>query len=81
MNQPVTTSKQRRVHDDDHVEENDQRMDLINSESHFNFIKMHLLSHFHEHIHQFGNILMYSTEFGKLAHKDQIKDGGRRSNK
>ena len=24
---------------------------------------------------------MYSTEFGELAHKDQIKDGWRRSNK
>ena len=50
MNQPVPTSKWRRVRDDDRTEENDRRMDLIHSESHFNFIKMHLLSHFHEHV-------------------------------
>src|SRR5205807_10297823 len=49
MNQPVATSKRRRVRDDDRAEEKDRRMDLIHSESHFNFIKMHLLSHFHEH--------------------------------
>jgi len=54
---------------------------LIFCESHFNFIKMHLLSHFCDHIRQFGNIPMYSTEFGELAHKPQIKAGWRQSNK
>src|SRR5205807_7593829 len=81
MNQPVATSKRRRVGDDDRAEENDRRMDLIHSKSHFNFIKMHLLSHFHEHIRQFGNIPMYSTEFSQHVHKDQIKDRWRHSNK
>ena len=56
-------------------------MDMIHTESHFNFVKMHLLSHFSDHIRQFGNIPMYSTEFGELAHKEQIKDGWRHSNK
>jgi len=56
-------------------------MDLIFFESHFNFIKMHLLSHFCDHICQFGNIPMYSTEFGELLHKTQIKAGWRQSNK
>ena len=50
-------------------------MDLIHAESHFNFVKMHLISHFRDHIYQFGNIPMYSTEYGELAHKEQIKDG------
>src|SRR5437660_3621386 len=36
MNQPVATSKWRRVCDDDHAEENNRRMDLIHSESHYN---------------------------------------------
>jgi len=81
MNQPVATSKQRRVCDDDRTEENERRMDLIRSKSHFNFSKMHLLSHFHEHVRQFGNILIYSTEFGELAYKDQIKDRWRHPNK
>jgi len=56
-------------------------MDLIHRESYFNFIKIHLLSHFTDHIRQFGNIPIYSREFEKLVHKEQIKDGWRRSNK
>ena len=56
-------------------------MELVHAESHFNFVKMHLLDRFRDHIYQFGNILMYSTEFGELAHKDQIKDGWRHWNK
>ena len=56
-------------------------MDLIHTESHFNIIKMHLLIHFGDHIRQFSNIPMYSTEYGELAHKEQIKDTWRHSNK
>jgi len=44
-------------------------MELIHSESNFNFVKMHLISHFRDHIYMFGNIPMYSTEYGELAHK------------
>jgi hypothetical protein len=81
VNHSVAKSNRRRVREQDRAEENDQRMDLIYAESNFNFIKMHLISHFRDHIYQFGNIPMYSTEFGELAHKEQIKDGWRRSNK
>ena len=49
--------------------------------NHFNFIKMHYLSHFTSHVRHFGSISMYSTEIGELAHEDQIKDGYHRSNK
>jgi len=42
---------------------------------------MHLLNHVCDHIHQFGNIPMYSTEIGELAQKTQIKEGWRQSNK
>ena len=72
----MAPSKRGRVHDEDRDEENDQLIDLIHSESHFNFIKMHLLIHFGDHIRQFGDIPMYSREYGKLAHKEQIKDPG-----
>ena len=56
-------------------------MDMIHGESHFTFIGMHLLSHFCDHISEFGNIPMYSTEIGELAHARQIKQGWRQSNK
>jgi len=69
------------MRDDNRQEENDLCLDLVRDESHFNFMTMHLLSHFCDHIPQFGNIPMYSTEIGELAHKTQIKDGWRQSNK
>jgi len=77
----VAPSQWRRMRYDNRDEEDELRMDMIHGESHFNFIKMHLLSHFCDHIRQFGNIPMYSTEIGKLAHKTQIKEGWRQSNK
>ena len=56
-------------------------MDLIQTESYFNFIKIYLLSHFRDHRPYFRNIPMYSTEYGELTYKDQIKDGWLNSNK
>jgi len=56
-------------------------MELIHTEFNLNYFKMDLITQFDNHIYQFGNILMYSTKFGELAHKEQIKDGWRRSNK
>jgi len=77
----VAPSKGRSHLEQDQDEENDLYIDMIHMESHFNFVKMHLLSHFSDHIRQFGNIPKYSTEFGELAYKEQIKDGWRGSNK
>ena len=81
LNQSVAQSKRRQVHVEVREEENDQRMQLIHAESNFNFLNMHLSTHFRDHIYQFGNILMYSMEFRELVHKEQMKDGWRRSNK
>jgi len=81
MRERVPSSQWCRIPDDDREEENDQRMELKHSECNFNLVKMHLISHFRDHIFVFGNIPMYSTEYGELAHKEQIKDGWRRSNK
>jgi len=77
----IAHSKRRRMGDAERQEETELRMDLIFCESDFSFIKMHLLSHFCDHIRQVGNIPMYSTEFGELAHKTKIKAGWRQSNK
>jgi len=81
MRERVPRSQRRQIRDNDGEEENDQHIELIHSESNFNFVKMHLISHFRDHIFMFGNIPMYSTEYGELAHKEQIKDGWRPSNK
>jgi len=65
----VAPSLRRRMRDDNRQEENDLCLDLVRGESHFNFIKMYLQSHFCDHIRQFGNIPMFSTGIGELAHK------------
>jgi len=77
----VPPSQLRRIRDDHCEEETDQRMELIPSESNFNFVKMHLITHCRDHIYMFGNIPMYSTKYGELAHKEQINNGWLRSNK
>jgi len=81
MHERVATSQRRRMRDDDRDEQDQLGMNMIHGESHFNFIKMHLLSHFCHHIPQFGNIPIYSTQIGELAHRTQIKEGWRQSNK
>ena len=50
INQGVAPSKRHRVRDEERDEENDQRIDLMHSQSHFNFIKMHLPIHFVDNI-------------------------------
>jgi len=49
MHECVATSQRRRMLDDHRDEEDELRMHMIHGESHFNFIKMHLLSHFCDH--------------------------------
>ena len=63
------------------IERANQGAELILQENHFNFIKMHYLNHFVQHVGRFGSVPMYSTDIGELAHKEQIKEGYRRSNK
>jgi len=63
-----TVANRRRLADEERVERSDRWADLIWRENHFNFIKMHYLTHFAFHLRRFGSISMYSTEIGKLAH-------------
>ncbi|RPA70789.1 hypothetical protein BJ508DRAFT_201027, partial [Ascobolus immersus RN42] len=47
---------------------------------HFNFIKIHLMSHFSDTVRQFGSLEQFSTEIGETLHK-LPKEAYRRSNK
>jgi len=42
-------------------------------ESDFNFVKIHLLDHFSDHIHQHGNLLDLSSELPEQTIKDLEK--------
>jgi hypothetical protein len=57
------------------------REDEAIEKAHFNFIKMHLLEHFGSTVQRFGSIPLFSTDISELAHKAQIKESYRRSNK
>ena len=76
-----TTAAQRKLELTRKKERERNRIAIIESESHYNYPKMHLLTHFHEHIVQFGNIPMYSTEIGESSHRTQITEGYRHSNR
>jgi len=78
---PNITAKHRQQVDQERLEGANQQADLIHRENHFNFIKMHYVSHFAFHLWRFGSILIYSTVMGELAHKEQIKDSYQRSTK
>ena len=77
----VSAANRRRLQDAYRAQRADEREEILRSQSHFNFIKLHLLVHYCSHVRQFGNIPMYSTDVGELAHKVQIKEGYRHSNK
>ena len=62
------------------IETANQWAELIQQENHFNFINMHYLNHFVQHVRRFESVPMYPTDIGELAHKEQIKDSYCRSN-
>ena len=54
--------------------------DFLSNNSDFNFIKMHLMLHYHESIEEFGTVRAFSTEVGEAAHVEQMKEGWYKSN-
>jgi hypothetical protein len=75
------TSKQRkqRASDNRNLAE-EERNSVLCELAHFNFPKLHLLSHFSNVIRRFGTLPMWSTECTEMAHKEQIKKGYHASN-
>jgi len=57
----TSPAKRRRQADQERLQRVNRRADLIRWEIHFNFIKMHDLSHLSSHVRHFGSISMYST--------------------
>ena len=54
--------------------------DFLSDNSDFNFIKMHLMLHYHESIEEFGIVGAFLTEVGEVAHVEQMKEGWYKSN-
>ena len=55
------------------------KKDILEEGSHWNFPKMHMLTHYAEQIPKYGQLVQYSTEVGEAYHKP-LKDAYRRSN-
>ena len=77
----ISKSKRQRLDISRKEERDAQRVEIMENESHFNYPKMHLMTHFHDHILRFGNLPIYSTEIGESSHRTQIKEGYYHSNR
>ena len=76
----LTPSQRRREHSEwrDFI---DSEVDLSKeNDAHFNFIKIHLLSHFTEQIRLYGSLPQWSAETHEHAHRANMKDGWNASN-
>jgi len=77
----ATAARRRRIADEQRRDLDEIVADIYDKDVDFNFVKLHLLSHFGDHVRRFGNIQMYSTKSGETSHKTIIKEGYRRSNR
>jgi Plavaka transposase len=54
---------------------------MLEEEAHFNFPKIHMMLHFHRQVQRFGVLRQWDTNTSEMAHKEQIKEGFRHSNR
>ena len=71
--------KRRKLEQEFRVETEEMVNDMLTEGAHFNFPKMHLISHFTDQISRYGSLPQFSTEICEASHKP-LKDAYRRSN-
>ncbi|KAF8431495.1 hypothetical protein BGX38DRAFT_1146612 [Terfezia claveryi] len=76
---PATPSKQRKLQQELQLETEELVNETLTSSAHYNFLKMHLISHFVEQIAKYGSLPQYSTEICEASHKP-LRDAYCRSN-
>jgi len=77
----ATAAKRRCIADEEYRDLDGIMADIYEEDEDFNFVKIHLLSYFGDHVWRFGNIQMYSTESGETSYKIIIKERYCRSNR
>jgi hypothetical protein len=77
----LSSKKRRVIEKENRTVIAEERVAVLEELSHFNFPKIHALSHFVPSVRMFGSIAMWSTECMESAHKYQIKEGYRASNR
>jgi hypothetical protein len=78
--QNLTTSAKAKARQDNTFERQELVDEILRDGSHFNFPKIHLISHYAEQITKFGALEQFSTDIIESMHKG-FKDAYRRSNK
>jgi len=76
----ITSAQIRKLREADREEREALEEEILTGNSHFNFPKIHMLSHYTEQISRFGTLQQYSTEICESSHKG-LKDAYRRSNR
>jgi len=75
----LSPAAKRHCVDEDKMQIESEIAQHLVDESDFNFVKMHLLNHFSDHIRQLGNLLNVSSELPEKAMMD-LKQANRQSN-
>jgi hypothetical protein len=76
----LTASEKAKVRQEDGLEHWNLVDEILREAAHYNFPKMHLISHYAEQIPKFGALKQYSTDISECMHKG-FKEAYRRSNK
>ena len=74
-----SAAKRQKLQQDLRLETDELVHDFLTTGAHYNFPKMHLISHFADQIEKYGSLPQYSTEICEASHKP-LKDAYRRSN-
>jgi len=74
-----TPAKRQKLQQELRLETEELVFDFLTTGAHYNFPKMHLISHFVNQITRYGSLPQYSTEICEASHKP-LKDAYRRSN-
>jgi len=76
----LTASEKAKLRQEDALEHRNLVDKILREAAHYNFPKMHLISHYAEQIPKFSALKQYSTDISKYMHKG-FKETYRRSNK
>jgi len=74
-----TPAKRQKLQQELRLETEELAHDFLTTGAHYNFPKMHLISHFTDQITRYGSLPQYSTEIYEASHK-HLKDAHRWSN-
>ena len=78
--QKLSTSEKAKTRNENAFERQELMDEMLKEGAHYNFPKIHLISHYAEQIRKFGALDQFSTDISEAMHKG-FKDAYRRSNK